>query len=45
VVLAAIETVVSAARSDPALAPCAETFLSTGAICVPPGDVPELAPA
>ena len=45
VVLAAIETVVSAARSDAPLAPCAETFVSTGAICVPPGDVPELAPA
>lgn len=45
VVLAAIETVVSAARSDSALAPCAELFVSTGAICVPPGDVPELAPA
>jgi pimeloyl-ACP methyl ester carboxylesterase len=45
VVLAAIETVVSAARSDPSLAPCAEMFVSTGAICVPPGDVPELAPA
>jgi pimeloyl-ACP methyl ester carboxylesterase len=45
VVLAAIETVVSAARSESALAPCAEMFVSTGAICVPPGDVPELAPA
>ena len=45
VVLAAIETVVSAARSDSALAPCAEAFVSTRAICVPPGDVPELAPA
>jgi pimeloyl-ACP methyl ester carboxylesterase len=45
VVLAAIETVVSAARADSLLAPCAETFVSTGAICVPPGDIPELAPA
>ena len=45
VVLAAIETVVSAARSGSELAPCAESFVSTGAICVPPGDVPELAPA
>jgi hypothetical protein len=45
VVLAAIEAVVSAARSDAELAPCAETFVSTGAICVPRGDVPELAPA
>lgn len=45
VVLAAIETVVSAARSGSSLAPCAEMFVSTGAICVPPGDVPELAPA
>ena len=45
VVLAAIETVVSAARSHSSLAPCAEMFVSTGAICVPPGDVPELAPA
>lgn len=45
VVHAAIEAVVSAARSDSALAPCAEMFVSTGAICVPPGDVPELAPA
>jgi pimeloyl-ACP methyl ester carboxylesterase len=45
VVLAAIETVVSAARSDASLAPCAEVFVSTGAICVPPGDVPDLAPA
>jgi pimeloyl-ACP methyl ester carboxylesterase len=45
VVLAAIETVVSAARSESALAPCAEMFVSTAAICVPPGDVPELAPA
>jgi pimeloyl-ACP methyl ester carboxylesterase len=44
VVLAAIEAVVAAARSDAPLAPCAETFVSTGAICVPPGDVPELAP-
>ena len=45
VVLAAIETVVEAARSGSALAPCAEAFVSAGAICVPPGDVPELAPA
>jgi pimeloyl-ACP methyl ester carboxylesterase len=44
VVLAAIETVVSAARSDSPMAPCAETFVSNGAVCVPPGDVPELAP-
>ena len=43
VVLAAIETVVSAARSGSELAPCAEAFASAGAICVPPGDVPELA--
>jgi pimeloyl-ACP methyl ester carboxylesterase len=45
VVLAAIETVVSAARSGSELAPCAEAFVSAGAICVPPGQVPELAPA
>jgi pimeloyl-ACP methyl ester carboxylesterase len=44
VVLTAIETVVSAARSGSALTPCAEAFVSAGAICVPPGDVPELAP-
>jgi hypothetical protein len=36
---------VSAARSESALPPCADMFVSTGAICVPPGDVPELAPA
>jgi pimeloyl-ACP methyl ester carboxylesterase len=45
VVLAAIETVVEAARSGSALAPCAEAFASTEAVCVPPGGVPELAPA
>ena len=45
VVLAAIETVVSASRSGSELAPCAESFVSTGALCVPPGGVPELAPA
>jgi pimeloyl-ACP methyl ester carboxylesterase len=45
VVLAAIETVVSATRSGSELAPCTEAFVSAGAICVPPGDVPELAPA
>ena len=44
-VLTAIETVVSAARSGSALPPCAEAFVSERAICVPPGDVPELAPA
>ena len=45
VVLAAIDAVVSAARSVSALTPCAEAFGSTGAICVPPDDIPELAPA
>ena len=45
VVLAAIDAVVSAAGSDPSLAPCAEAFGSTGVICVPPDDIPELAPA
>jgi pimeloyl-ACP methyl ester carboxylesterase len=44
VVLAAIETVVSAARSGSPLLPCAVTFVRKGAICVPPGDVPELVP-
>jgi pimeloyl-ACP methyl ester carboxylesterase len=45
VVLAAIDAVVSAARSASALTPCAEVFGATGAICVPPDDIPELAPA
>ena len=45
VVFTAIEEVVSAARAGSALASCDEAFASTGAICVPSGGVPELAPA
>jgi pimeloyl-ACP methyl ester carboxylesterase len=45
VVLAAIEAVVPAVGSGEPLTPCEDAFASTDAICVPPGDVPELAPA
>jgi hypothetical protein len=45
VVLAAIDAVVMAARESAGLAPCADTFATVDATCVPPGTAPELVPA